>query len=115
MDLPWSLQEASYFGFIKDFASFIMKNIHPFNVYRSVSIYTPIVFANISVSMPAENYIISLVFSLAQVNSVFNGTDTIALLGPKIWDLVLLEAKPKKYVNIFKNTITCKYYTTCIV
>ena len=60
-------------------------------------------------------YIISLVFSLAQVSSVFNGTDTIALLGPKIWDLVLLEAKPKKYVNIFKNTITCKYYTTCIV
>ena len=60
-------------------------------------------------------YIISLVFSLAQVSSVFNGTDTIALLGPKIWDLVLLEAKPKKYLNIFKNTITCKYYTTCIV
>lgn len=56
MDLPWSLQEASYFGFIKDFASFIMKNIHPFNVYRSVSIYTPVVFVNISVSMPAENF-----------------------------------------------------------
>ena len=56
MDLPWSLQEASYLGFINDFASFIMKNIHPFNVYRSVSIYTQIVFANILVLMPAENF-----------------------------------------------------------
>ena len=35
----------------------------------------------------------------------------IAFLGPKIWDLVLLEIKQKKHINVFRNKITCKYYT----
>ena len=32
----------------------------------------------------------------------FNEIKTIALLGPKIWDLVLLEIKQKKCVNVLE-------------
>ena len=44
---------------------------------------------------------ISLVFSWVQIRSVFNGTETIALLGLKIWNLVLLVINQKKYINDF--------------
>ena len=40
-------------------------------------------------------------FSLTQVRSVFNGTETITVLGPKIWNLVLLVINQNKYVNVF--------------
>ena len=43
----------------------------------------------------------SLVFSQSQVKSVFNGTKTVALRGPEMCDLVLLEIKQEKYVNVF--------------
>ena len=42
-------------------------------------------------------------FSLTQVRSVFNGTETITVLGPKIWNLVLLVIHQKKYGNVFLN------------
>ena len=52
--------------------------------------------------MPLETLvqITGLGFSWTQVYSVFNGAYTIALLSPRIWDLVLLEIKRKKYVNV---------------
>ena len=74
------------------------------------------VFGNalISMSLKIPVRIISLVFSWTQVRSVFNGIEKIALLGSKIMDLKLLEMKGSKYVNGFRNTMTCKYYATCI-
>ena len=105
-----------------------MKNIHPFNVSsiereRSVSIQTCNlrifaseifkgskrialnVFSKILISLPTENfsphYQSGFFISWNEVGSVFNGTETIALLGPKNWDLVLLVINQKKYVNVF--------------
>ena len=64
--------------------------------------------------MKTSVHMISLVFSWIQVRSVFNVVQTIALLGPKIWDLVLLEIKRKKYANVFRNIMTCNYFTAFI-
>ena len=46
-------------------------------------------------------HIISLVLSWTKVRSVFNGNEMIAFLGLKIQNLVLLEIKQKKDVNVF--------------
>ena len=59
--------------------------------------------------------IISLVFSLTQVRSLFNKIQTIVLLVPIIWDLVLLEIKQKRTSKcFFRDAMTCKCYTACI-
>ena len=36
------------------------------------------------------------------MKSVFNGTETIAFIGPKIWNIVLLVVNQKKYIMFFK-------------
>ena len=59
------------------------------------------------------NLLISLVFSWTQVRSEFNGTEAMALIGPKIWNLFLV-TNQKKYLNVFWITVTCNYYTVCI-
>ena len=44
-------------------------------------------------------------FSKPLVKSVFNRTETISYLGPRIWDLVPLEMKQKKSLTTFKKVI----------
>ena len=40
-----------------------------------------------------------------KVNSVYNGTESLSYLGPKIWDLVPIEIKQSENLNIFKKKI----------
>ena len=111
-------------GFMKAFVSFSMKNTHPFNV-PSIQIdlflfklticdFLQMKFSDskewlqmyslISLSqcpLKTSVHTVSLVFSWVQIRSVFNGTETIALLGLKIWNLVLLVINQKKYINDF--------------
>ena len=71
------------------------------------------VFGNILISVPPENFSLHYQsgFQLNPGNrSVFNGTKTIALVGPKIWDLVFLEIKQIKYVNVFRNIGTMYFF-----
>ena len=42
---------------------------------------------------------------MSLVNSVYNGTEIIALLGPNVWELVPEEVKQKKSLNAFKDAI----------
>ena len=44
-------------------------------------------------------------FSRPLVKSVFNGTETISYLGPRIWDLVPLKIKQKESLTAFKKAI----------
>ena len=37
--------------------------------------------------------------------SVFNGTETVSYLGPRIWNLVPLEMKQKESLTVFKKAI----------
>ena len=53
------------------------------------------VIANISISMSSEKFSPHYQSGFQLVSSVFNGIETNALLGTKIWDLVLLEVKQK--------------------
>ena len=39
------------------------------------------------------------------VNSVYNGTETVSLLGPKIWELIPTEIKELVSLNGFKKAI----------
>ena len=39
------------------------------------------------------------------VNSVYNGTESIAFLDPKLWELVPEEVKQKESLNVFKDEI----------
>ena len=45
-------------------------------------------------------------FERRQVHSVYHGTELISFLGPKIWDLVLLELKPLENLAVIKLKIT---------
>ena len=116
------LQIATVQGFIKDFASFTIKTfilsmffdrgtsvsiqicnfrIFVYEIFRDSRGIAPNVFADILISVPPEN-IIYLVSTWIQGRSVFNGTKTIAILGPKMWDLLLdLVIDQKNYINIF--------------
>ena len=40
-----------------------------------------------------------------QVSSVYNGTESLSFLGPKIWELVPSEIKQSKSLEIFKKRI----------
>ena len=64
-------------------------------------------------------------FSIPPVRSVYNGTESLSFLGPKIWDIVLTELKEVKTLNAFKSGIKnwwpqncpcrlCKRYLTNI-
>ena len=44
-------------------------------------------------------------FHIRRVNSVYNGTESLSFLGPKIWNLVPEEIKTSETVDIFKNKI----------
>ena len=44
-------------------------------------------------------------FDRPKVRSVFNGTESISLLGPKIWDIVPSKLKQWETVNAFKREI----------
>ena len=44
-------------------------------------------------------------FARRNVRSVFNGTERISFLGPKIWDIVPSEVKQLETVNAFKREI----------
>ena len=44
-------------------------------------------------------------FRCRRANSIYHGTESLAFLGPKIWDLVPDEIKTSENVDIFKNKI----------
>ena len=44
-------------------------------------------------------------FAKRNVRSVFNGTESISFLGPKIWDVVPSELKQLETINVFKREI----------
>ena len=46
-----------------------------------------------------------LEFARRNIRSVFNGTESISFLGPKIWDIALNELKQLETVNVFKRGI----------
>ena len=44
-------------------------------------------------------------FSIPSVRSVYNGTESLSFLGPKIWDIVPTESKEVKTLSAFKSGI----------
>ena len=56
-------------------------------------------------------------FARRNVRSVFNGTESISFLGPKIWDILPSELKQLEAVNTFKREIKkwkpVNYRLTC--
>ena len=44
-------------------------------------------------------------FARRNVRSVFNGKESISILGPKIWDIIPSELKQLETVNAFKKEI----------
>ena len=67
----------------------------------------PKIFADIFSCNSRANYDLRYQseFSRPLVKSVFNGTETISYLGPRIWDLVHLEIKQKESLTTFKKAI----------
>ena len=52
-------------------------------------------------------------FNIRNVRTVYNGTETVSFLGPKIWDLVPQDIKQKKSLAGFKNAIKLWKPTNC--
>ena len=65
------------------------------------------IFADIFSSNSRANYNLRYQpeFSKPLVRSIFNGTETISNLGPRIWNLVLLEMKQKESLTAFKKVM----------
>ena len=63
------------------------------------------VFTNTSTPRNQPNYHLGHItcFKMSQVNSVYNGTESILFLGPKIWELNPEEVKQKESLNSFKD------------
>ena len=68
---------------------------------------SPKVFTNIFTPRNQPNYNLRHItcFKMPLVNFVYNETESIAFLGPKIWELILEVVKQKKSLNNFKDTI----------
>ena len=67
----------------------------------------PSVFSNIFNLRPPINYNLrnNSEFIIPHVNSVYNGTESISVFGPKIWDMVPQSMKEKESVEEFKYAI----------
>ena len=54
-----------------------------------------------------RNYLLrhTLDFSIPPVRSVYNGTESLSFLGPKVWDIVPTELKEVKTLSAFKSGI----------
>ena len=67
----------------------------------------PTVFSNIFKASPPINYNLrhTSEFAIPHVNSVYNGTESISVLGPKIWNMVPQNIKGKETVEEFKYAI----------
>ena len=67
----------------------------------------PQIFADIFSSRSHSNYNLrhQSQFNFPRVKTVYNGTETVSFLGPKIWELVPSEIKEKTSLNAFKNAI----------
>ena len=52
-------------------------------------------------------------FSIPPVRSVYNGTENLSFLGPKIWDIVPTELKEVKTLSAFKSGIKKWWPQTC--
>ena len=75
-------------------------------MYKVTKGLSPKVFANTFTPRSQPNYNLRHItcFKMPLVNSVYNGTEIIAFLGPKIWELIPEEVKQKKSLNVFKDT-----------
>ena len=52
-------------------------------------------------------------FSIPPVGSVYNGTESLSFLGPKIWDVVPTELKKVESLNAFKYGIKNWWSQNC--
>ena len=77
--------------------------IEMFKVYNSI---TPPIFTEIF-NKPNPNYQLrhTLHFSVPPVRSVYNATESLSFLGPKVWYIVPAELKEVKILSAFKSGI----------
>ena len=89
--------------FYKDWSVSIQTRNLQSEVFKNWKGISPKVFSNILISVLPENFSRQHQsgFSWTQARSEFNGTKTIALLGPKVWNLVLLVINKKKICKCF--------------
>ena len=74
-----------------------------FKVYNNIA---PPIFTEIF-KKQNPNYQLrhTLHFSIPPVRSVYNGTESLPFLGPKVWDIVPTELKEVKTLSAFKSRI----------
>ena len=76
-------------------------------MYKVTKGLSPKVFANTFTPRNQSNYNSRHItcFKMPLVNSLCNGTENVAFLGPKLWERVSEEVKPKESLNAFKDAI----------
>ena len=76
-------------------------------MYKEIKRLSPKVFTNTFTPRNQPNYNLRHItcFKMPLVNSVYNGTESIVFLGPKIWELIPEEVKQKESLNAFKDAI----------
>ena len=76
-------------------------------MYKVTKGLSPKVFTNTFIPRNQLNYNLHYItcFKMSLINSVYNRTESIAFLGPKIWELIPEEMKQQEPLNAFKDAI----------
>ena len=76
-------------------------------MYKVTKEFSPNVFANTFTPRNQPNYNVRHItcFKIPLVSSVYDGTESIAFLDPKVSELVPEDVKQKESLNVFKDTI----------
>ena len=84
-------------------------------MYKAAKELSPKIFTNAfkSRNWPNDNLRHITCFKMPLVNSEYNGAESIALLVPKIWELIPEEVKQKESLNTFKVAIKNWSPATC--
>ena len=84
-------------------------------MYKVTKGLSPNVFTNTFTPRNKPNYNLrhNTCFKMPLVNSVYSGTESIAFLGPNIWELIPEEVKQKESLNAFKDAIKKWSPTNC--
>ena len=76
-------------------------------MYKVTKGLSPIFFTNTFTPRNQPNYNLHYItcFKMSLINSVYNRTESIDFLGPKIWELIPEEMKQQEPLNAFKDAI----------
>ena len=74
-------------------------------IFKVIHNISPEIMSDIFVIKNKESYNTRKIFQSKNIRTVYNGQDTLSVLGPKIWDIIPPDIKGSNCINEFKSKI----------